>query len=138
MDFYEFNEKNEKIISLIQDCQGIFLFMDMNNRECFDNLNDYWLKFIRDDCSYESKVVIMGNYAKVKRKNSLLTSNEEINDMMTKSQIPNCTFIEIGCLDKEELVNLFDKLIEEIYTFDTQNSKSGDCKGESLKNCLIF
>ncbi len=110
----------------------------MNNRNSFDNLNDYWLNFLRDDCCYSNDIYILGNYSTYS--SAPLTQVEEINEMIKFSQI-NANYIEIGNKSKNELNHLIDELILQTIENEKKSSKTGgDCKGGSMKidKCILY
>jgi hypothetical protein len=108
---------------------------DLNNRNSFDNLNDYWLTFIRDDCAFSGDIYILGNYTE--DSNSVLTQKEEINDMIDKSGI-SAKYIEYGNKSKEEIVKMLDDLVIYLQDKEEKSSKTDKNKAESFKNCAIF
>jgi GTPase SAR1 family protein len=137
IDFYEFNTKNDKLSSYILGCQVILLTFDLNNRNSFDSLNEYWFNFIRNDCAYQNIIYILGNYTNIS--SAPLTSKDEIEEMIKISQV-NASYIEIGNKTKDELNVLIDELIVHTYKDDLKSGKVEDCKGGSFKvdKCIIF
>jgi GTPase SAR1 family protein len=138
LEFYQFSSKNDKIIAYIQSCQVVLIVIDLNNRNSFENLSDYWLGFLKNDCYYENDIYVLGNYLNVA--NTPLTSGEEVNEMLKLSQI-DTTYIEIGKNTQEESVGLLDKLIHDTHLGEIKRSKTNDCnKGGSLKvdKCFIY
>jgi hypothetical protein len=112
----------------------VIIIIDLNNRSSFDNLNEYWLRFLRDDCYYLNPVFIFGNY--FDETSTALTSNEEITDMIDKSGI-TAKYIEIGHKSKDEINVVIDQLIENSEEH-MKNLKSSKSKGDSFRNCLLY
>jgi hypothetical protein len=138
LEFYEFSSKNDKIIGYIQSCEVVLIVIDLNNRNSFDNLSDYWLDFLKNECYYENDVYVLGNFLNIA--NTPLTTGDEVNEMLKLSQI-NTTYIETGKNSQEESVRLLDKLIYDTHLEEIKRSKAGDGnKGGSLKvdKCFIF
>ena len=138
IDFYEFNLKHDKIITSIQDCEAIIVVFDLNNRNSFEGLTEYWLEFIRNDCCYNKKIYILGN--NFDKESPPLTSFEEITEMI-KFTGDNVSYIEIGNKPRSEINLLLDELVHMTYIDDLKNSKSGgDCKAHSLKmeKCIVY
>merc|ERR1711976_208675 len=134
IDIYEFNSKNDKIIPCIEQCHVIFLMFDLNNRNSFDNLSDYWLNFLRDDVIYENNIYILGNYNNSSQ--TPLTQNEEITAMIKFSHV-KANYIETGNKSPEELSIMMDELVQETYENDKKSNKSCGDKGGSMKHCVI-
>ncbi len=111
------------------------MLFDLNNRNSFDNLNEYWLKFLRDDCYCENVIYVLGNY--FDKTCPPLTQLCEITDMITKSET-RANYIEIGNLSKKEMKDLIDELIKQSYNDEIKNMKVNDCKQDSFKKCLLF
>lgn len=137
LDFYEFSQKNDKITSIISECDLIIIVLDLNNRNSFDNLADYWFNFLCKDCEYESGIYILGNYF---NSSSPLTTSEEVNEMLKISRL-NTNFVEIGDKNQFESVSLLDNLIFNVHLEELKNNKKCDGnKGHSLKvdKCCIY
>ena len=137
LDFYEFNAKNDKIISYVQNCSVMLIMFDLNNRNSFDNLNDCWLNFLKSDCYYSNDIYILGNY--LNKSSAPLTCPEEVIEMIKFSEI-NANYIEVGNKTSDELNILIDELIFQTYKDELMNAKAEDCKGGSFKvnKCGIY
>jgi hypothetical protein len=111
---------------------------DLNNRNSFDNLNDCWLNFLKNDCYYSNDVYILGNY--LDKSSAPITSTEEINEMVKFSEIPKSNYIEVGNKTINELNILIDELVFHTYKDELKNAKEEDCKGGSFKveKCIIY
>jgi hypothetical protein len=57
---YEFSMKNDKILGVIACCNAVLLMFDLNNRTSFENINDYWLNFLRDYCCFQNDIYSVG------------------------------------------------------------------------------
>jgi hypothetical protein len=122
---------------MIIDCNIIFIVFDLNNRNSFDNLNDYWLSFINESGFCED-LYILGNYFKTE--SAPLTQSEEIKEMIKFSRV-NASYIEIGDKTNEEVILMIDDIILSNYENEIKKSKNGDdCKAGSFKfdKCVIY
>jgi hypothetical protein len=116
----------------------VILIFDLNNRNTFDNLNDYWLRFLRYDCDFQNEICVFGNYSK--NTGPPLTQKDEILEMIKISNLENVNYKEIGNKGIEQLNVFLDDLMFQTYENDKKYSKTGRCKGDSLKvdKCNLY
>ena len=114
------------------------IMFDMNNRESFDNLNEEWLGYLRT-AYYTNQIFILGNYADAGNRSSLLTTNDEIKDMVGKSQTGG-KYLEIGNKANNEIAEEMDGIIYRIYEDEAKKNKCSGSRAESFKidRCNIF
>ena len=117
----------------------MFIILDLNNRNSFDNLNDCWFPFLKNDCQFCNPVYILGNYKE--DSSPPLTGNEEINEMIKFAQMMfNVNYLEIGDKNKETLCQKIDEIIKEVQKDQMKTHKSDCNKGGSLRvdRCQIY
>ncbi len=123
-------------MSYIQACQVVLIVLDLNNRNSFDSLNDYWLEYLKNDCYFTNEVYVLGNYFNA---STPLTSGEEVNEMLKLAKITT-TYFEIGNKSKDESVSLVDDFIYDTHLEEIKNAKIDCNKGGSFKvdKCCIY
>ena len=133
---YEFSLIDKISISLIQECQAVFLMFDMASRDSFSNLFNNWFVWLRDKCRYDGLINVMGNYFSSNA--YLFTNDEELTEAINISQI-NATFHEIGNKSLEEKISLVDDLIQDAELNELNRRTSAlNNRAASGKDCLMF
>ena len=125
---YEFSERNEKVINVINDCHCVLILFDMTNRKSFENLLDNWLLFLRDTCHFKGLVFAFGKH--FLDSSTLMTDEDEIKEMIKISEV-KCHFYNIGENKTEQNNEIINKLIEDAFEI-SKNSNS------SKKDCILF
>ena len=131
--FYEFNYYDDKMLPFLQECMTVVLIFDLNNRESFDNLFE-WFKFLKENYKGDNKkIYLYGNYKY--GSTNLLTGQDEINDSMTFDKI-DAEYIDIGIKNTEEKNKLLDNLI--VTTYPRMNTNNTQKEDKSITNCSIY
>ena len=133
----KFAEQGEKVEEFISSNAVVFIFLEMTERESFENLVDKWLIWLRDICNFQDMVIIFGEYDISRESKSFMVDKEEINSMIEMSKM-RAKFIEIGGLDKEEVIKIVDNVIKEAVEMYKNNKKLDEFEGGSTRKCVIF
>jgi ribosomal protein S28E/S33 len=100
----------------------------LKNRNSFDDLT-LWVNYVRDVCLINRTIYIFGNY---QAKGSILTLKCDIDDLIDKQKII-ARYFEVGNRRTDDIITLFDEIIEMTYEEEKNLNKSS-----SKEKCLIF
>lgn len=124
LEIHDICEKNE---TLINESYCVIIVFDMNNYKAFDNVIDCWLIWLRDQCHYNKKIGIIGNYANDLDSIHYRITNDEIYDLIGSSETSSI-FIRVGELSDEEKGKKIDELITNILFINKpKDIKEGGC-----------
>jgi GTPase SAR1 family protein len=142
----------QKLTTRIAESDLVFLVFDLNNRESFGNLGPFWLNYLKNDCSFQNELCILGNYnfnneetddrrELVNSSCDLLTSSVEIQYVINMFW-KGADYLNIGNLATDELIEELDKRILKARE-NSKNPQKEKCKedGSWLKMkeaCYIF
>jgi hypothetical protein len=104
------SDDNKKIIKLINECDIVVVFYQIDSRESFEDLGKYFL-FLKNECGYQNKIVLLANYYK---NTDMLTSDEEITHFIKKINMNNTLlYKKINVKDSNTLAKEFDLILED-------------------------
>ena len=99
----EFNAQN-KIYYKRADC--CLLVYDITNQQSFDEIENYYVKEIKDNCIENIPVILLGN--KTDLEGQRVITIKDGTDLATKY---NFTFMETSCEENYNVANAFETLI---------------------------
>ncbi|KAJ5077383.1 ras family-domain-containing protein [Anaeramoeba ignava] len=90
--------------------QGIFLVYDITNKESFENINNYWLKEIKEYTNENVEMILIGNKCDLEEKREI--SKEKGKELADELNIP---FYEVSAKNNINIDNIFIELTRNIF-----------------------
>ena len=89
---------------------GVLLVYDITNKETFDEIQNYFLREIKENCKEEIKIMLLGNKTDLEDERQI-TSDEGANFAADNGFM----FLETSCLLNRNVADSFETLIELTY-----------------------
>ena len=110
-----------------KNADGCLLVYDITNKSSFEELDNYYLKEIKDNCKPDIKIILLGNKTDLEERRQV--SSDEGADFALKN---NFIFLETSCLKNTNVADGFETLIELTYREKMEKNKD-DKEGENIK-----
>ena len=125
LNLYEFSDILDKKAKEISSHQCVIIMFDMTSRQCFEEVLDKWVKFLRD-IKYNNKIILFGTINKDNKNALPKTDEREIIELIEVAEIKG-KFYDIGNKNEKEINILIDNLIETSYEEAKDNMNKKDC-----------
>ena len=122
-----YNSINE---SYYQKADAILLVYDISNRKSFEQIKNYYLPKIEENCKKKIPIILLGN--KADKENEREVSIEESIELAVEHKFK---FKETSCLKNENVADAFEALIEMWNVEYHKKSSIHIIKNESLQKC---
>lgn len=108
---------------------GCLLVYDITNKETFEELENYFLKDIKNYCKKDIKIILLGNKTDLEEQRQVT-----LDDGAEFAKENGFDFMETSCLKNRNVADGFETLIE-LALFDSlKNNPEKDTKKLELKN----